>query len=215
MRLLQWNDDGDFDFINFFGGLMPEYAILSHTWGSDEVTFEDIITGTAKAKEGYKKIEFCGEQARREGLRYFWVDTCCIDKTSNAELSEAINSMFNWYAQAAICYVYLSDVSVQNHDNNETLPEAAWKEGFSRSRWFTRGWTLQELIAPKLLDFYAANGTRLGTKKSLKLLVSEITGVPSDMLDHSKRLDDYSVAERMTWAFDERRQGSKIEHTAC
>ena len=102
---------------------IPEYATLSHRWGPDEVTFNDVENGNAKTKAGgYKKLEFCGEQAAQDGLLYFWVDTCCIDKTSSAELQEAINSMFKWYKKATKCYVYLSDVSV--HDSASGLSDA-------------------------------------------------------------------------------------------
>ena len=98
MRLLQSDNDGNLSLTEFFESAIPNYAILSHRWGTDEVTFKDLIDGTSKSKAGgYSKIQFCREQARRDGLKYFWVDTCCIDKSSSAELSEAINSMFRWY----------------------------------------------------------------------------------------------------------------------
>jgi hypothetical protein len=119
MRLLEYNNDSEFSLTeDFVSSKIPEYAILSHTWGADteEVTYRDLIDGTGKDKIGYKKIRFCGEQARRDGLQYFWVDTCCIDKSNAVELQEAINSMFRWYRNAAKCYVYLSDVSIGNHD---------------------------------------------------------------------------------------------------
>ena len=114
MRLLQYNSDGEFSLTkDLVGGEIPEYAILSHTWGTDteEVTYRDVIDGTGKNKVGYEKIRFCGEQARRDGFQYFWVDTCCIDKSNNNELAEAINSMFRWYRDATKCYVCLPDVS--------------------------------------------------------------------------------------------------------
>jgi hypothetical protein len=95
MRLLKSDDDGNLSLTEFFESAIPKYAILSHRWGTDEVTFKDLTDGTSKSKAGgYSKIRFCGEQARRDGLKYFWVDTCCIDKSSSAELLEAINSMF-------------------------------------------------------------------------------------------------------------------------
>jgi hypothetical protein len=106
MRLLERGHDGDFSLTrNPSGDSIPEYAILSYTWGSDteEVTFENLKDGTGKDKAGYAKIRFCAEQAGCDGLRYFWVDTCCIDKSSSAELSEAINSMFKWYQQSSVC----------------------------------------------------------------------------------------------------------------
>jgi Heterokaryon incompatibility protein (HET) len=118
---------------------MPKYAMLSHAWGAEEVTFNDLMTGTGKSKAGYKKIKFCGEQARRDGLGYFWVDTCCIDKSSSAELSEAINSMFNWFRHASKCYVYLADVSTRTFDADDQSSERPWEFAFRESRWFTRG----------------------------------------------------------------------------
>ena len=105
MRLLQSDDDGNLSLTEFFEDDIPKYAILSHRWGAEEITFKDLTDGTSKVKAGYGKIHFCGEQARRDGLKYFWVDTCYIDKSSSAELSEAINSMFLWYQKAARCYV--------------------------------------------------------------------------------------------------------------
>ena len=94
MRLLKLNDDGEFSLVEYIGDEVPRYAILSHTWGADdeEVTFKDLMKGTGKSKAGYRKIQFCAEQAATDGLQYFWVDTCSIDKSSSAELSEAINS---------------------------------------------------------------------------------------------------------------------------
>ena len=110
MRLLQYNDSGEFSLTQFLDNI-PQYAILSHTWGPEEVPFIDMMEGKGMSKTSFDKIRFCGEQARRDGLQYFWVDTCCIDKTSSAELSEAINSMYQWYACSSVCYVYLEDLS--------------------------------------------------------------------------------------------------------
>jgi hypothetical protein len=109
MRLLYYNGDGAFSLAEFFKSAIPEYAILSHTWEGDEVTFEDLQNKTGTTKAGYEKIRFCAKQAKHDGLQYFWVDTCCIDKSNNAELVEAINSMFRWYRLSTKCYVYLSD----------------------------------------------------------------------------------------------------------
>ncbi|PQE04398.1 hypothetical protein CJF31_00010328 [Rutstroemia sp. NJR-2017a BVV2] len=111
MCLLKYNKDSDFSLIEFFESDIPVYAIRSYVWTEDEVLFRDMIDGTSKVKAGYSKIQFCGEQAKCDGLQYFWVDTCCIDKTSSAELQEAISSMFRWYSDAARCYIYLIDIS--------------------------------------------------------------------------------------------------------
>ena len=114
MRLLECNSTSEFSLTKDFVGDdgIPPYAILSHTWKEgQEVTFKDLMDGTGKSKAGYDKIRLCGQQAKRDDLQYFWVDTCCIDKSNNVELQEAINCMFRWYQNATKCYVYLSDVS--------------------------------------------------------------------------------------------------------
>ncbi len=147
MRLLQYNNDDDFSLTEFFENDIPEYAILSHRWGAEEVTFKDLRDGASKSKAGYGKIQFCGEQAKRDHIQYFWVDTCCIDKSNSTELAEAINSMFRWYRDATKCYVYLPDVSRLRSDPAEKSNEL-WESIFRKSEWFTRGWTLQEVIAP-------------------------------------------------------------------
>ncbi|KAE9379683.1 HET-domain-containing protein, partial [Stipitochalara longipes BDJ] len=165
------------------------YAILSHRWGKDteEVTYRDLIDGTGKNKVGYKKIRFCGEQARRDGWHYFWVDTCCIDKSSSAELSEAINSMFSWYKNSTICYVFMDDVTEHTCEN------------LVGSKWFTRGWTLQELIAPSNVVFYDSLWNRLGTKKTLQGDITSITGIQGNFL-LGTNLETASVAKKMSWA---------------
>jgi hypothetical protein len=112
---------------------IPEYAILSHTWGPDEVSFHDIQSGIAESKAGYKKIRYTCQQALKDQITHVWVDTCCIDKTSSSELSESINSMFGWYKRASVCYAYLSDIS----PDTRTWPvdEMLSKEDFARSRY--------------------------------------------------------------------------------
>ena len=135
MRLLECNIAGEFILAkDFVGGDSPPYAILSHTWREgEEVTFKDLINGIGEGKAGFKKIRFCGEQARVDGLRYFWVDTCCINKLSSAELAEAINSMFQWYRNAAKCYVYLSDVSADHYGQNSYFSQFPWEPAFRAS----------------------------------------------------------------------------------
>ncbi|KAF2124263.1 hypothetical protein P153DRAFT_426699 [Dothidotthia symphoricarpi CBS 119687] len=194
MRLLQIDAGGNLSLIERDGKQVPRYAILSHTWGADgeEVTLKDLADGTGQTKAGYQKIRFCGKQAAEDGLHYFWVDTCCIDKSSSAELSEAINSMFRWYYNADKCYVYLSDVPATTaFDSND--------QSFQKSRWFTRGWTLQELIAPKSVEFFSSEGQPLGDKNSLVQEISTITRVPVTALQ-GKTLSQFSVDERMSWA---------------
>jgi hypothetical protein len=159
------------------------------------VTFEDLQNGTGTKKAGSNKIRFCGEQARRDGLQYFWVDTCCINKSSSAELSEAINSMFCWYRESTKCYIYLLDV-LRTAVNTDDL---VWESAFRKSRWFTRGWTLQELIAPISVEFFLKEGELLGDKSILEQHVCEITGIPAKALQGSP-LPNFSIAERMSWA---------------
>jgi hypothetical protein len=210
MRLLQYNSAGQLILTeNLVGDNIPEYAILSHTWGpdTDEVTFQDLRDGTGQSKPGYKKITFCGDQARYDGLNYFWVDTCCIDKSSSAELAEAINSMFQWYSRAVKCYAYLSEVFVSDYDERQLT----WESDFRSSKWFTRGWTLQELIAPASVEFFSSNGKRLGDKTSLIQHIHEITGVASGALQ-GLSLNMFSIDERFSWAA--KRQTTRREDKA-
>ena len=183
----------------FIGRKIPEYAILSHTWEEEEVTFTDFTSGAYKAMKGYQKIEATCRLAREAGICYAWVDTCCIDKSSSAELTECINSMFQWYRRSKICYVFLTDLPAGT----------ALEVGLPRCRWFTRGWTLQELIAPKNIDFYDQEWHYRGGKASLLHDLSSITGIRPTILDHGQPLSAILVAERMSWAAS--RQTSRVE----
>jgi Heterokaryon incompatibility protein (HET) len=213
MRLLQLEDDGEFSLVEYVGKNAPRYAILSHTWGVDheEVTFRDLTEGTGKNKAGYRKLTFCAKQAAHDGLQFFWVDTCCIDKSSSAELSEAINSMFQWYHRADKCYVYLSVVSIGGPVQGDLSSQQTWKAAFQRSRWFTRGWTLQELLAPKSVEFYSTDGEQLGNKISLVQEIHDTTGISVQALEGSP-LSQFSVGERISWA--ERRETKREEDAA-
>ncbi|PQM43883.1 hypothetical protein VE01_10779 [Pseudogymnoascus verrucosus] len=192
---------------------IPPYAILSHTWGCDEVTFQDMMNSCPPStKLGYNKIICCSEQARGAGLEYVWIDTCCIDKKSSVELSEAINSMFQWYRQAAVCYVYLNDMHI-------TTPAFEVYSQLLGSRWFKRGWTLQELIASDLRVVFSSTWVKIGlsSKERLELPkfrikesfyaqipditqhLCHITGIPIDILQGDS-LEQTSIAQRMSWA---------------
>jgi ankyrin repeat protein len=200
MRLLRLEDDS-FSLVEYLGSdKIPPYAILSHTWGSDheEVTFGDLTEHdiTAKAKAGYRKLTFCASQAARDELRYFWVDTCCIKKSDAAELQEAINSMFRWYQNATRCYVYLSDVSKDPSTSDDRSQR--WKPEFRQTRWFKRGWTLQELIAPKSVEFFSKEGTLLGNKHSLEQTIQEITGIAVHAI-RGDALSQFSEEEILSW----------------
>ena len=226
MRLLRRTNTGEFSLTEDLVGddAIPPYAILSHTWRlntEEEVTFEELTNGTGKDKPGYEKIRFCGEQAAQDDLEYFWIDTCCINKKNKAELSHAINSMFRWYRNATRCYVYLSDVpttSITSNGkrklteympwpfnraktvgvSNEKYNPLLWESDFRKSKWFTRGWTLQELLGPVSVEFFSQERRRLGNKSSLEQLIHEITGIPKTALQGTP-LSQFSVRDRFQW----------------
>ena len=201
MRLLNVSsvdaEDRKLQLAEFVGRDIPEYAILSHTWGDDEVLLADIANGTARIRKAFQKVKFAADQAQHDGYDYIWIDTCCIDKSSSAELREAINSMYAWYAEAGACYVYLIDVT--------RIPtDSAFEDQFWRSRWFTRGWTLQKLLAPQLL-FFSRDWSALGGREGLVRQVSRAAGIDVRFLRKALcvapcSLQDVSVAERMSWA---------------
>lgn len=222
-----------------FHGNIPKYAILSHTWGpsSEEVLFHEMQNSLSdiRIKKGFRKIGLCAEQAKRDKLQYCWVDTCCIDKSSSAELSEAINSMFAWYRNSTVCYIYLDDVVHQEGSNGRD-------DSFKNARWFARGWTLQELMAPRVCRFYDVNWTVIGfisesyysqqvvngflressaveihlnpylpERSNISGQVSQITGIPEDVL-HSGDHASFSVATKMSWV--SRRETKRTEDQA-
>jgi hypothetical protein len=200
MRLLHRKEDGRLSLTDVLvGDQIPPYAILSHTWGEDrdEVTFDDMAEGTGRDKPGYDKIGFCEEQARQNGLQYFWIDTCCINKNDDAELARSINSMFHWYCNATRCYVYLHDVEIRKRKRDEDST-ASWELDFRTSRWFNRGWTLQELLAPASVEFFSRQRKRLGDKISLRQKIHEITNIPLSALE-GNLLSSFGVKERLQW----------------
>lgn len=166
-----------------------DYAILSHRWGDDEVLFKDLNgskdLNVLHNKQGFSKVKRCCEQASRDKYSWAWVDTCCIDKSSSAELSEAINSMFHWYRESSMCYAYLFDV--------DSLDDIGGSE------WFRRGWTLQELLAPTHVQFFGRDWTFLSDKQSLRNELGAITSIPETALLNF-RSEDYCIAEKMSWA---------------
>jgi len=192
---------------------IPRYSILSHCWGHEEVTFQDINSGHFQHLKGYQKLAGCCTLSQREGFAYTWIDTCCIDKSSSAELTEAINSMFTWYKRSAVCYTYMEDVGNENPRDLGSL--------FAKSKWFTRGWTLQELIAPDIVIFFSSTWRELGTRGNLAKIISIITGIDRKLLLPNRRtrtsgiaslLRDYSIACRMSWAA--KRKTTRIEDMA-
>ena len=216
MRLLQTKT---LQFSEFFDSHIPRYAILSHRWGDHEVSFNGMRKGTAPPGSGMIKIEnFCRLAAAR-GFEWAWIDTCCIDKRSSAELSEAINAMFKWYKHSGECYVYLSDVEYPSQELSEGWPSLSAK--FRKSSWFTRGWTLQELLAPRKskIVFFDANWNKIGSLPQLVKDVSKITGIEQSYMGFKQSRTPTgwtsgvaSVAKRMSWA--SRRQTSREEDMA-
>ncbi len=200
MRLL---NTGKLEIKQFGDNEVQSYAILSHTWGNEEVTFQDMVGGHSTGKEGYEKVKNSCSVAAADGFEYVWIDTCCIDKESSGELSEAINSMYRWYQQADVCYAYLADVP------SDTVNAGS---EFIESKWFRRGWTLQELIAPSKVIFLDKEWQKIGTKSSLQDDLSRITHIPVNVLLGDDNLESVSVAQRMSWAV--KRETRKIEDRA-
>ncbi|KAK4561499.1 hypothetical protein LTR86_004817 [Recurvomyces mirabilis] len=198
----------------------PKYAILSHRWFDDEVDYKEWRKGRRKTGASYDKIKRFCRIARDYGYAWAWADTCCIDKRSSAELTEAINSMYAWYKQASLCIVYLSDVNCTSTTAMDVV-SGRLKE----SAWFDRGWTLQELLAPSIRVFFSSEWTVLGIITAehvgkgafrnyypLASLVSRITGIPYGALMSSMMIRQASVSKRMCWAAT--RQTSREEDMA-
>lgn len=217
MRLLETTDGRTYNLTSNFihEDHIPPYAILSHTWEEkQEVIFNDLIEDGRSSycklrttlrllprsgKIGYDKLRFCAKQANRDGLRYFWVDSCCINQNDSQELEESINSMFEWYKNAAKCYVYLPDVSTARQTNKVSVP--AWQPAFRKSRWFTRGWTLQELLAPTVVEFFSREGRYLGNRVELRDLIHDITDIPLEALSGTP-LSEFGIDQRLSWAVE-------------
>ncbi|KAF9872641.1 het domain-containing protein [Colletotrichum karsti] len=184
---------------------IPPYAILSHRWREEEVTLQDLDRPDHKTKKGYVKVDRSCWLAAKHGFQYVWIDTCCIDKTSSAELSEAINSIFRWYADASVCFAFLDDVHT---DDSRHVPATQ----FERSLWFTRGWTLQELLAPKSLRFYSSTWVHFGTRSSLADNIHVATKIPTPFLRGEQDFRTAGIAVRMSWAA--RRETTRLEDMA-
>lgn len=183
----------------------PAYAILSHRWvHGEEVSFQDIKGAHRQWMPGWAKIQFCCRQAIKDNLSHVWVDTCCIDKDSSAELSEAINSMYEWYKRAKVCYAYLNDVVVGE--------DADVSSAVANSLWFTRAWTLQELLAPSDVVFYDKNFSRLSSKYDLAKNTQYLKQIPARVLLDPDYIKRYPVAVRMSWAAD--REATRVEDIA-
>ncbi|THU95450.1 hypothetical protein K435DRAFT_966419 [Dendrothele bispora CBS 962.96] len=179
--------------VHEFSSDIPRYAIISHTWDAEELTFREIQNlKTAKLHAGWKKVEGACTRARRFRFDWIWMDTCCIDKGSSSELSEALNSMYIYYSDSDVCYAYLSDASSKEDPRDP-------KSGFRKSRWFQRGWTLQELLAPSNVILVDKDWREIGTRYSLRDAISAITMIPVEVLK-GRKIENFSIAQRMSWA---------------
>ena len=180
----------------FVGDRVPEYAILSHRWGEEEVSMQELKTmdpGSTHTSKGYTKIKRACALAEYYDLEFIWIDTCCIDKTSSAELSEAINSMYRWYAWSKLCFAHLADIELRPAGHLAS-------KRFVYSEWFGRGWTLQELLAPTNLLFFDADWQEIGTRSALVPLIAGATQISPEFLRQEKDVHDASIAQRMSWA---------------
>ncbi|GAW11909.1 hypothetical protein ANO14919_012620 [Xylariales sp. No.14919] len=182
----------------FMPGEIHDYVILSHVWGDEEIQFEDFTKeglldpdDRVTEKRGLSKLKGACALAAGDGYEWIWIDTCCIDKSSSAELQEAINSMWRYYSESNICYVYMADIPDSRF---------GWSDLFCESPWFTRGWTLQELIAPTSVEFYARDWSAIGTKLQRYREISKKTSISPDVLTHLKPVTALSAAERLSWA---------------
>jgi hypothetical protein len=229
MRLLHAKD---LVFDEFFDDNCPDYAILSHRWFSqkEELTYRDFLDGKKRETKGWAKITATCDKALAHKYDWIWVDTCCIDKTSSAELTEAINSMFRWYQNAKECYVYLYDVTWEEKYDNSSAQSStthlspstaasskltgspASRQSFRNSDWHTRGWTLQELLAPQNVIFYDKDWRFIGKKEKLAADIAAATGIRLECLFHNWALSAACIAERMSWAAT--RKCSRVEDMA-
>lgn len=205
------------DFLELHDDATTAYAILSHRWGK-EVNYSEMVKllkmneedrNELRQRDGYRKICDSCERAAKDGFQWLWADTCCIDKRSSAELSEAINSMYRWYENSTKCYVYLHDVDglFPSEPDDKSFPKFnGWPE------WFSRGWTLQELIAPKDVEFYNKGWVPIGTKRQHTEVLSMITRVPRNVLIYGLSSHRPCVAQIMSWAAD--RTTTRVEDRA-
>ena len=201
-------------FEDFFDNEIPPYAILSHRWEGKEVAFHEFEAAKKRDGPEFSKIkDFCSFVSRQPyadgSLEWVWIDTCCIDKNSSAEVSEAINSMFQWYERSEVCYAYLSSV--------DAGPQRTQGQQFQQSPWFTRGWTLQELIAPRNVFFLDRRWNIIGERAELAAEISAITGIEEACLNLSEGRRQFllykvSIAAKMSWA--SKRTTGRIEDMA-
>ncbi|KAF7532351.1 hypothetical protein G7054_g8017 [Neopestalotiopsis clavispora] len=207
----------------------PQYSILSHTWISpkDEVTYQDLKHRTADIEndifkqKGWAKLQRYCDRAARDGWEWAWMDTCCIDKTNPADTQEAINAMFRWYQDAGVCYAYLDDVDIdkvghpvladgdiddiagrENVANPRSSAHKTLRPFIIEAKWFTRGWTLQELLAPPYLIFVDQAWRRIGNRETWAVEIEEASRIEARHLTNFSptNFTSCSIAMRFSWA---------------
>ncbi|THU97733.1 HET-domain-containing protein, partial [Dendrothele bispora CBS 962.96] len=184
----------------------PQYAILSHRWiEGEEVTFQEFLNPEGreemKKKSGYRKILRACMKARNDGINFIWIDTCCIDKGNHDEVARDIKSMYAYYENSVVCYAYLVDVYKWYYGKESSRYREQWRKWmFEDSEWFQRGWTLQELLAPKEVVFFSHKWNKIGTREGLKELICSVTAIPLELLGGKSSLKDFDVKTRMSWA---------------
>jgi hypothetical protein len=202
----------------YFNENVPSYGILSHTWRKgEEVSYQELLnfSPSIKAKSGYKKIINCAYTIKELGYDYVWIDTCCIDKSSSAELSESINSMYPWYKNSEVCLAYMVDVHREASLDQEPVEHANLLEkypNFETSQWWTRGWTLQELISPRRVVFYDSEWQVIAKIRDIVKAVERFTKIPAPVLLYGIT-QSYRIAEKMKWA--SKRRTTRREDMAC
>jgi hypothetical protein len=194
MRLLRLLDVRTYQVSVFNEAAAPRYAAISHTWGPDEVVFKDLVNFQyATLRGGFAKLQGACLTVIKLGIEWIWIDTVCIDRSSSVEVSDSVNSIFRWFRNSQFCIVYLDDLCPDDEGS------ASFRQ-LKACRWMTRSWTLQEVIAPRDVRFFSRRWTQIGTKESLLLQISVITGVDPDVLMDADRLPDVSAGRKMSWA---------------
>ncbi|THV03858.1 HET-domain-containing protein [Dendrothele bispora CBS 962.96] len=187
---------------------IPPYAILSHKWiHGEEITLQDFKQSRNRqvSKKGYHKVRRACGKARQDGIRYIWIDTCCIDQTNSDDIAQNIKSMYAYYQNATVCYAYLDDV-------RSDVDSKTWQCEIEESEWFRRGWTLQELLAPRIVEFYDTEWNYIGSRHGLQEEISYATGIPLPVLSGRLPIHQVDVLERMSWAMG--RKTTKLQDQA-
>ncbi|CAK7235838.1 hypothetical protein SCUCBS95973_009404 [Sporothrix curviconia] len=213
IRLLHTRDFTFHEFPNKQTPKVPPYAILSHTWGDDEVSYQSLqdivredkmqLVQSMSFSHGLSKIYHCCKQAAEDKYEFAWIDTCCINKLDSAELSDAINSMFRWYKESAVCYAYLADVPATDDFRVEG-------SAFYNSMWFKRGWTLQELLAPQNVEFYSKDWQNFTTKYDIPDVIADVTGIAEEVLTMPLL---YGEGEKAFWRLQQEILKDTTDHT--